>query len=88
MTKQIVHTSRLQYVTILVLFSSQYTTDYSHNITLYSFNSPHSILRTRDKAAAAGADAQVFIVVSHGITLRAFIMMWLVRDYFRNTKYS
>ena len=35
-----------------------------------------SILKWREGAADEGSDAQVVIVVSHGITSRAFIMMW------------
>jgi hypothetical protein len=36
----------------------------------------HGILNSREKAAEEGYDAQVVIVISHGITSRAFIMMW------------
>jgi 2,3-bisphosphoglycerate-dependent phosphoglycerate mutase len=35
-----------------------------------------SIQQTRTNAGEEGAEAQVIIVVSHGITSRAFIMMW------------
>ena len=36
----------------------------------------HGILNSREKAAEEGHSAQVVIVVSHGVTSRAFIMMW------------
>lgn len=38
------------------------------------------IQQARTHAAEEGASAQVVIVVSHGITSRAFTMMWYVED--------